>query len=202
MSINTVLVSESEQSTELVQLVLQATDYQIVFEGTSLNDLIVNSELSDPALIIMCIASPNQRLISQLKLISEQYPLPIVIFTEADGNDAIEHAIRAGVSAYVIDGLSEQRLLPILRTALARFQKNQSMQKELKQLRSSLADRKTIDRAKGIIMEQLQCSEGQAYTLLRIKAMSQYIKLVDLAKTVINAADIFSPNSAMKRELT
>jgi len=202
MSINTVLVSESEQSTKLVQKVLKASDYQIVFEGTSLNDLIVNSELSDPALIVMCIANPSQRLISQLKLISEQYPLPIVIFTEADGNDAIEHAIRAGVSAYVIDGLSEQRLLPILRTALARFQKNQSMQKELKQLRSSLADRKTIDRAKGIIMEQLQCSEGQAYTLLRTKAMNQNIKLVDLAKTVINAADLFSPISAMKRELT
>jgi response regulator NasT len=198
MAINTVLVSEYEQSTALVQQVLQATDYQLVFEAISLNDLITASELRDPALIIMCIARPNQHLISQLKLISEQYPLPIVIFTEADGGDAIEHAIRAGVSAYVVDGLSEQRLLPILRTALARFEQNQQMQKELAQLRTSLADRKTIDRAKGIIMEQRQCSEDQAYKLLRSRAMNQNIKLAALAKTIINAAVLLSPISEMK----
>lgn len=198
MPINTVLVSESEASTELVHQVLQATDYQLIFEGIRLSDLMVASDLTDPALIIMCITTPNRHLISQLKLISEQYPLPIVIFTEADGSDAIEHAIGAGVSAYVVDGLSEQRLLPILRTALARFQQNQSMQKELAQLRTSLADRKTIDRAKGIIMEQRQCSEDQAYKLLRSRAMNQNIKLAALAKTIINAAVLLSPISEMK----
>jgi len=146
----------------------------------------------------MTIVRPNQQLISQLKLISEQYPLPIVIFTDADGSDAIEQVISAGVSAYIVDGLSEQRLLPVLRTALARFELNQSMQKELTQLRTSLADRKTIDRAKGIIMDQRQCSEEQAYKLLRSRAMNQNIKLAVLAKTVIKAAAILSPVSKTK----
>jgi two-component system, response regulator / RNA-binding antiterminator len=198
MSINTVLVSESVQSARLVQQVLQGTDYQLVFEGSRLSDLITTSELRDPALIIMTIARPNQQLISQLKLISKQYPLPVVIFTDADGSDAIKDVINAGVSAYIVDGLSKQRLLPILSTALARFEQNQSMQKELTQLRTSLADRKTIDRAKGIIMEQRQCSEEQAYALLRTSAMNQNIKIAALAKTVIKAAAIVSPVIKMK----
>lgn len=193
MAIRTVLLSESTKSSQLVNQVLADSDYQLVFEESRLSAL-MSAQIEDVELIILCINIPDDQLLEQLKLVNQQYPLPIVIFTEQDGSDAIEHAIAAGVSAYVVDGLSEQRLLPIIRTALARFQQNQQIKQELDQLRTSLADRKVIDRAKGIIMAQRQCSEDEAYTLMRNNAMTQNLRMAVLAKHIIDTANLLTPS--------
>lgn len=199
MSINTVLLSESKQSSQLVNTVLTGSEYDLVFEATKLTAL-MSADIKEPELIILCITAPDEQLLSQLKLVHEQYPLPVVIFTESDGSDAIEAAIQAGVSAYVVDGLRDNRVLPILRTALARFKQSLSMQQELDKLRTTLADRKIIDRAKGIVMAQRQCTEDQAYKLLRKQAMDQNIKLATLSQTVVSASELLSPIVETRRK--
>ncbi len=192
---NTILLSESKAASELVRSVLAVNkDYDLIYEATSLTEL-MTAQVVQPELMILCITSPDQQLLMQLKLVEERFPLPIIIFTEIEGSHAIESAIEAGVSAYVVDGLSESRLLPIIRTAIARFKHSLSMQKELNKLRITLSERKIIDRAKGIIMAQKKCTEEEAYSLLRTTAMNQNSRLALLAQNIIDTAGLLGSAS-------
>lgn len=196
MTVNTILISENSNSNDLLEKTLSEHDYKLIFNGSSMQDLLHVSGLSDPQLIVINIESPDSNLIQQLRVINQQYPLPIVIFTRDSRDDAIEHAIEAGVSAYVVDGLDEKRILPILRTAQLRFKQHQSVRKELDDLRTTLAERKVIDRAKGMIMAQRQCTEDEAYKLLRSTAMNQNVRLAALAQNIIDAAQLLEPKSS------
>jgi response regulator NasT len=195
MNVNAIVVCDESKSYDLIEQVLMPSGYDIVFHGTSLQQLLQNAVIKDPQLIIISIMSAYDGLIEQLKIINQQYPLPIVIFTQDDSDDTIEHAINAGVSAYVVDGLLENRVLPILRTAMARFDQHQSMRQELDDLKTTLAERKVIDRAKGLLMQQRQCSEDEAYKLLRTTAMNQNIRLASLAQQIIDTASLLSSNT-------
>ena len=193
-SINTIIISELPEATALLRQVLLQSDYKIIFEATNLPQLLSTAELIEPELIIVILESTELALLDQVKIINEQYPLPIVIFTNNDSDDAIEHAIESGVSAYIVDGLTEHRILPIVRTARARFKQHHAMQQQLVELRTSLADRKLVDRAKGLLMKQRHCSEEEAYKLLRSSAMNQNIRLADLAQNIISAATLLDSN--------
>jgi len=190
-AINTILLSESTHSSQLINMALAGSEYHLVYEAKKLMALI-NADIKTPELIILCIKAPDEPLLNQLTRVQEQYPLPVVIFTKSDGSEAIEPAIQAGVSAYVVDGLSENRVLPILRTALARFKQNLSVKKELNKLRETLADRKVIDRAKGIVMAERKCTEDEAYTMLRTSAMNQNMRLAKLAQSVIDSTELLN----------
>jgi response regulator NasT len=123
-------------------------------------------------------------------VISQDTPRPIVMFS-ADGNtEKIREAVRAGVSAYVVDGLAAQRVQPILDVAIARFEALQSLRNELEDTQLQLADRKRIDRAKGILIKQKNLSEEQAYQWLRKMAMDENLKLAEVADQVIRAAKL------------
>ena len=193
MAIQTVIISEFVEDLALFDTVLELSEYAIVYRGASLQDLLSMPTLSPPEIIIVNINEPDKKIVQQLKLISEQFPLPIVVFAKHDNDEAIDQFIDAGVSAYIVDGLSGHRVLPILKTAVARFEQNVSIRKELKSLKTNLADRKIIDKAKGIIMAQRHCSEDDAYTLLRTNAMSQNLRMVVLAKQIIETADLLTP---------
>lgn len=195
MTANTILISDSSETNDVLENVLLAHEYKLIYNGTSLKHLLLQETLNEPELIVINVDRPEQGMIDQLKVINQQYPLPIVIFTKDDRDEAIGHAIQAGVSAYVVDGLSEARVVPILRTAMMRFEQQQNVQKELSELRTTLAERKIIDKAKGLIMAQRNCTEDEAYKLMRSTAMNQNIRMAVLANNIIEAAKLLEPNS-------
>jgi len=188
--IKTIIISDSVEATALMKKVLVQGDYQVIFAGESLKYLLETPGLIEPELIIVILEDTDLAMLSQLKIISEQYPLPIVIFSQDGSDDVIEDAIAAGVSAYVMDGMEEHRILPIIKTARARFKQQQTMMDQIVSLRTDLADRKIIDKAKGIIMAQRACTEDDAYKLLRTSAMNQNIRLAELAKNIISTASV------------
>ena len=192
MKINTIVVSDADESNSMLEKVLSSSDYKIVFNDSSLQSLLKQAFVVPPELIIINIEKADLSLIEQLKLINQQFPLPVVVFAKDDTEEAIEQFIEAGVSAYVVDGLSEQRILPILKTAVTRFRQYQGIKKELKELKTSLDDRKIIDRAKGILMQQRSCTEDEAYKLLRSNAMSQNTRIAVLAKNLVDTADLLT----------
>lgn len=195
--INTIVISEQPALTNKLTEVLTETDYKIIFEGSTLQQLLSLKWSVEPDLIIAIMNTSDNQVLNKFKVINEQFPLPIVIFTHDDRDDAIEQAIDAGVSAYIVDGFREDRVQPILRTALARFKQYQSMQKQLKDLKTSLADRKVIDRAKGLIMEQRHCTEDEAYRLLRSSAMNQNMRLAQLAQNILATANLLEPKKTV-----
>ncbi|WP_438970372.1 ANTAR domain-containing response regulator [Methylophaga sp.] len=196
-AINTIVISEQPLLTTKLEKALANTGYNIIFEGNTLQQLLSLKWSVEPELIIAIMDTSDKQVLNKFKVINEQFPLPIVIFTHDDRDDAIEQAIEAGVSAYIVDGLREDRVQPILRTALARFKQYQTMQNQLKELKTSLADRKVIDRAKGLIMEQRQCTEDEAYRMLRSSAMNQNMRLAQLAQNILATANLLEPKKTV-----
>ena len=94
------------------------------------------------------------------------------------------------MSAYVVDGLSSERVKPVLEIAIARFEQEQSLRAELTKTKSQLEERKTIERAKGIIMKSRNLSENEAYKALRKLAMNRNQRLIDVASDVISVSEL------------
>lgn len=119
-------------------------------------------------------------------------PMPVVMFVGRDGGEFAREAMAAGVSSFVVDGLQAKRVGSVLKVAQARFETNQALRAELAKARSSLAERKDVERAKGIIMRQRRCDEAAAYAMLRSTAMSQNQRIGTVARKVIAVSDMLS----------
>src|SRR6218665_4108559 len=116
--------------------------------------------------------------------------LPMVLFTNDDDRALVKDAVAAGVSAHIVDGLSTQSVRPILDVALALFQHEQALRAELADARTALRERKTIDRAKGLLMQRQGLSEQAAYEKLRKSAMDKGLKLGDVAQRMLDAMEL------------
>jgi response regulator NasT len=110
-----------------------------------------------------------------------------VFFAERSDYETTQAAINAGVSAYIVDGLSENRLNSVMEVAIARFKAFQSLKTELEDCKLRLQDRKDVDKAKGILMQHRKLSEEEAYQLLRKMAMDRNMKIGEAARNFIAA---------------
>jgi response regulator NasT len=115
---------------------------------------------------------------------------PIVYFTEDGDREKMHAAIEAGVSAYVVAGLSADRVKAVLDVAMARFKVDQRLRDELSETRLKLAERKVIERAKGLLMERHRCTEDEAYRKLRTLAMEKNLRLAEVAQRMLDVADL------------
>ncbi len=145
-------------------------------------------ETMDPDVIIIDIENPNRDMMEHMFQLTRMISRPIAMFVDRSDTAAIEAAVDAGVSAYVVDGLKKERIKPILDMAVSRFNAFSRLQRELAEARSALEERKVIERAKGILMKKRGMSEEQAYSLLRQTAMNEKKKLADIAQSVVTAA--------------
>jgi response regulator NasT len=88
--------------------------------------------------------------------------------------------------------MSPERIRPILDVAMARFEHEQALRAELNTARTELKDRKTIDRAKALLMQRQGLSEEQAYNKLRKTAMDKGLKLAEVAQRMLDVADLWA----------
>jgi len=140
-----------------------------------------------PDVVLMDLGSPSRDTLEEMLVVSRALARPIAMFVDQSDDTMIGAAIDAGVSAYVVDGLRKERIKPILDLAIRRFNAFARMQSELDEARTALAERKTIDRAKAILMQSRGLSEPDAYALLRTTAMNQNRRLADVAEALITA---------------
>lgn len=143
-----------------------------------------------PDMIIVDAESQARDTLEHVVMATRDERRPIVLFTNDEDTSQVGAAIAAGVSAYVVAGLAAERIRPVLEVALARFQHEEAMRRELADARTQLSERKTIDRAKGILMARHQLSEGEAYSRLRKTAMDRGMKLADVAQRIVDVADL------------
>jgi response regulator NasT len=145
-----------------------------------------------PDLIIIDVDSPNRDILEDMHALNRDQPRPVVIFTQDDDPDLIRSAVAAGVSAYVVGDLQPARVLPVLTVAITHFDQYQSIRRELEDARSALAERKLVERAKGILMKQKHMDEAAAYNAMRRMAMDRNLKLAELARSLIAAAELLA----------
>ena len=184
------LVDETFERAALLKHALQEAGCRIAAHVSASADLPGLVGELKPDLIILDTESPDRDTFEHLCIISRDQPRPIVMFTHDDDSDKIRAAIRAGVSAYVVDGLKSERLKPIMDVAIARFNEFHGMRRELEKAENQLAERKVLDRAKGILMKQRGWSEEESYQALRKMAMDKGVKLAEVAGQVISIAEL------------
>jgi len=146
-----------------------------------------------PDVIVIDLENPNRDVLESMFQLSRAVNRPIAMFVDRSDLAAIEAAVDAGVSAYVVDGLKRERVKPILDMAISRFNAFARMARELEEARSQLENRKLVDRAKGILMATRGITEVDAYTLLRKTAMNQNRKISEIAESLITAAGLLAP---------
>lgn len=144
----------------------------------------------EPDVIVIDLENPNRDMLENMFQLSRVVKRPIAMFVDRSDQASIEAAVEAGVSAYVVDGLRQERVKPILDMAISRFNAFSRMARELEEARSELESRKVIDRAKGILMKSRGLSEDAAYTLLRKTAMNQNRKIAEIAQSLVTAAGL------------
>ena len=143
-----------------------------------------------PDVIVIDLENPNRDMLESMFQLSRAVKRPIAMFVDRSDQAAIEAAVDAGVSAYVVDGLKRERVKPILDMAISRFNAFSRMARELEEARSELEDRKMVERAKGILMTSRGLSEEEAYQMLRSSAMNQHRKLSEIAQSLVTAAGL------------
>lgn len=145
-----------------------------------------------PDIIIVDAESEARDALEHVVMATRDERRPIVMFTNDSDTSHVKDAVAAGVTAYIVAGLSAERIRPILDVAMARFQHEQGLRDELAQARSELVDRKLIDRAKLLLMQRQGLSEQAAYEKLRKTAMDKNLRLADVAQRMLDVADLLA----------
>lgn len=143
-----------------------------------------------PDMIIVDAESEARDSLEHVVMATRDARRPIVLFTNDNDTTHVKDAVAAGVSAYIVAGLSPERIRPILDVAMARFEHEQGLRRELADARTELQDRKVIDRAKGLLMQRQNLNEQAAYEKLRRAAMDKGLRLGEVAQRILDAADL------------
>ncbi len=156
----------------------------VLAEATRIHDAV---QMLTPDVVIVDAESPTRDTLEHLAVLNEKAPRPVVMFAEDEANDAMRAALKAGVSAYVVAGLSPQRLAPVMQVAQARFEQEQALKQELQEARSGVGGRKRIEAAKHVLMTQLRLTEPEAHKRLQKLAMDRGVTAAIVAQQVLDA---------------
>lgn len=184
-------VEQAERSRQL-RIGLLENGYNVVAvlpTDTFLHERIAQLQ---PDMIIVDAESAARDALEHVVMATRDARRPIVLFTNDGDTSHVKDAVAAGVTAYIVAGLAPERIRPILDVAMARFQHEQQLRRELADARTELHERKVIDRAKGLLMQRQGLTEQAAYDKLRKTAMDRGLKLADVAQRMLDVADLLA----------
>ena len=185
--LNILLVDDNGLRASIIEEGLREAGYGNVSVVTTVEGLVKRIEKLEPDVIVVDLENPNRDQLEHFFQVSRVVKRPMAMFVDRSDTAEIEAAIEAGVSAYVVDGLKKERIKPILEMAISRFNAVSRLSRELAEARSELAERKTIDRAKGILMKVKKLDEAAAYKLLRRTAMNENRRIGEVAASLVSA---------------
>lgn len=178
------LVSDEAIATEGLKKGLLQSGVTEIFEYsieqnflTKLNDLNVD-------FIVLDIEKPNKELFERISVVDSLCPTPVICFSNDSDSSVIANSVKAGISAYIVDGKSPERIKPIMEVAYQRFKACQAMRKELTIVKDKLSERATIEKAKGILVQEKGLTEDQAYSTMRKMAMDQGRRISTIAHEI------------------
>ena len=184
------IVDENAARATLIEASLREAGCSVVATLIGRADLQARVEEAQPDVIVVDMACPDRDTLEDMAQLSRHQPRPTVMFVDRSDSESIRAAVQAGVSAYVVGGLSAERVRPVLEVAIARFTEFQALRQELESARANLEDRKVIERAKGILMKRRGLGEDDAFKLLRKMAMDRKARLATVARELVSAAEV------------
>lgn len=141
-----------------------------------------------PDLVIMDIKMPEMDGITAAKIISEEKLAPVILLTAFSQKNIVEKAKDSGVLAYLVKPIQPANLFPAIEIALSRFAEIQQLEQDLNNVKNSLEMRKTLDRAKGILMDAYNLTESEAYRRIQKYSMAKRKSIKEVAEAIIHAA--------------
>ena len=186
-------VSEDEGMTVLLlQRALSAAGYEVVKAVADGEQAVRAAHELQPDFLMMDINMPRMNGIEAARLITDERPVPIIMLTAYSDATLVKEAISAGACAYLVKPVVIEQIAPAVRTALARFEVLEEVQRENTDLRDSLETRKLVERAKGILSERLDLSESDAFRRLQKMSRDKSQTLKNTALEIVRANEIFT----------
>jgi two-component system, response regulator / RNA-binding antiterminator len=184
------IVDENESRAALLASGITGAGFEVVGCVIGCADFQDKIDAIQPDVVIIDMECPDRDTLEAMSYITRHRPRATVMAVDRSDSASIRAAVQAGVSAYIVGGLSPERVKPVLEVAIARFNEYQSLRRELESAKSSLEERKVIERAKGILMKSRHMEEEEAFRLLRQVAMDRKVKLAEVAREVVAAAEL------------
>lgn len=184
------IVDELRERAEILREGLERAGHEVAAHLSSAVELTDAVEKQAPDIIIIDTDSPSRDVLEHVVMVSRDRPRPIVMFANDGETDTIREAVKAGVTAYIVDGLDVGRVQPIVEVAVARFESYQALRDELAEANFKLSERKIVERAKGLLMKARGVDEQEAYAMLRKLAMNRSKRLSEVAQGLIDAATL------------
>jgi response regulator NasT len=185
------IVDESPIRAAILEDGLREAGFTLVERITETRNLLARVYAMDPDVILIDLESPSRDELEQMFQVSRIVKRPIAMFVDQSDTASIQASVDAGVSAYIVGNLQKDRIKTILDLCISRFNAFSRLQGELEQAKDELQERKIIDRAKGLLMKAKNLDEEEAYALLRKTAMNEHKKIVEIAQSVLTAAELF-----------
>ena len=184
-----VLLADDEALIRLdVREMLTDAGHTVVAEAKNGDEAIKLVRELKPDFVIMDVKMPGSDGINASKVIVEEQLAPVLLLTAYSQEDIVSKANSAGVLAYLVKPIREEQLFPAMEIAYSRFKEIKALGLELESLKSSLATRKLLDRAKGILMDAHGFTEAEAYRKMQQYSMNQRMTIKELAETIIASA--------------
>lgn len=204
----TVVVAEDEALNRLdIIESLRDGGYDVIGEAANGQEAVDIVREKHPDIVVMDIKMPVKDGITAAREINEEFLAPVVMLTAFSQKDLIAEAIDAGVMAYVVKPFVPDKLFPALEVAFGRFEQMRALreqfadapvqetsndQDELEALREQVEDlknrlesRKHVDRAKGLLMENMGLSEQEAFRWIQKTSMDRRLTMLEVADAVI-----------------
>lgn len=183
-----ILLADDEALIRLdLREMLTEAGHEIVGEAANGQEAVQLAQELRPDIVIMDVKMPVMDGLTAAQQITETGIAPVLLLTAYSQQDIIARATEAGVIAYLVKPVREQQLFPAVEVAVSRFRAWQELGRELDELKESLATRKLVDRAKGILMAAHQMTEQEAYRKMQQFSMAKRISLKKLAEEIIAA---------------
>lgn len=192
-SLVVLVIDENHIRAAIIEAGLRKAGYERVTLIHDIDGIARRIEEVNPDVIVIDLENPNRDMLENMFQLSRAVKRPVAMFVDQSDEASIEAAVEAGVSAYIVDGLKQERVRPILKMAISRFNAFDRLARELEEAKGALENRKTIDRAKSLLMKSRGISEEEAYALMRKAAMDQNRKIIDIAQSLITVADMLDP---------
>ena len=183
--VRVMLVDDNAGRAERVEEHLKSNGFEVISAIASAAGLLYQIEQHKPDVVLIDLQSPDRDVLESLAIVNQHNPMAMVMFTEEDDPAYIQKAFAAGVSTYLMEGINPARVKPVIEVAMAQFRAFQSLREELNNVRLQLEDRTAIEQAKGLLMLQKRIGESDAHRMLTQLAMSNNLRLRDVAHTVI-----------------
>lgn len=166
---------------------LEEAGHEIVGEAIDGYKAVELTRKYRPDLVIMDIKMPEMDGIAAARIIANEKLAPVLLLTAFSQPEIVERAKDSGVLAYLVKPVRESNLFPAMEIALSRFQEMQQLENELDDVKNSLEMRKTLDRAKGILMDAYGLTESEAYRRIQQYSMAKRKSIRDVAESIIRS---------------